>query len=42
MKKKHIFISYARKDETFARKINKQFRGLGLNIWLDKESNLPG
>lgn len=37
-----IFLSYAREDESVARKIYKILNGAGLNIWFDKVSMLPG
>ena len=37
-----VFISYAREDEKYAKKLHKNLRTAGLNPWLDTEEILPG
>lgn len=37
-----VFISYAREDEETAIRLYHDFKGAGLDPWLDKESLLPG
>jgi hypothetical protein len=38
----YVFISYAREDEKYAKKLYKNLKSAGLNPWLDTEEILPG
>ncbi len=38
----HVFISYARQDREFTRKIVEQLRGAGLSVWMDEEELVEG
>jgi hypothetical protein len=38
----HIFISYAKEDCQFARKLYEDLKSRGFDVWFDKESLLPG
>ena len=42
LNKTQVFISYAREDLEFARRLYKHLLNFGLKPWLDKESLLPG
>ena len=37
-----VFISYSREDAKFARRLGKDLKSKGLNIWLDKLYIKPG
>lgn len=37
-----VFISYAREDSAFARKVCDELKAAGLDVWLDQERLLPG
>jgi hypothetical protein len=38
----HIFISYSRKDEAFARRLAGSLSNLGVEVWIDVEDIPPG
>src|SRR5689334_19823261 len=37
-----IFVSYSRPNESSAQRLYNELQGLGLDVWFDKESLLPG
>ncbi|MCI0710661.1 MAG: TIR domain-containing protein [Chloroflexi bacterium] len=38
----HVFISYSRKDEAFARQLVADMQAAGLDVWFDRTSIQPG
>jgi hypothetical protein len=37
----HIFVSYSRSDEAFARPLVKDLRAVSINVWLDQDNIGP-
>ena len=40
--KTKVFLSYAREDQTYARKLFEELKNRNIEVWFDKESLLPG
>lgn len=38
----HVFVSYSRKDEDFTRRLVRDLKNAGLDVWFDRESIQPG
>jgi hypothetical protein len=40
--KRHVFISYSRRDDAFVLRLYKDLQSAGLQVWIDKEGLQPG